>query len=175
MKLHIPRDVFDNPTPPRLILCQTNREKIGELPAYDIQLTAKWNAYSELSFTINRMYNDILTGETKVHPLFDLAEGLRKVYVEGFGYFTIQDPDTEYSDNETKKLSCFSIEYETGQKYLENCCVNTGEDESVEVTYWANKFGNDYFNKDKMYKKVPSNAKYNKFIKNYCKIKIDSL
>ena len=169
MKLHIPRDVFDNPTPPRLILCQTNREKIGELPAYDIQLNAKWNSYSELSFTINRMYNDALTGETKVHPLFDLAEGLRKVYVEGFGYFVIQDPDTEYSDNETKKLSCFSIEYETGQKYLENFFVNTGEDESVEVTYWANKFGNDYFNKDKMYKKVPSNAKYNKFIKYYTK------
>lgn len=169
MKLYIPRDTFDNPTPPRLFLCQTNREKIGELPAYNTQLQAKWNSYSELSFTINRMYNDALTGETKVHPLFDLAEGLRKVYVEGFGYFVIQDPDTEYSDNETKNLSCFSIEYETGQKYLENFFVNTGEDESVEVTYWANKFGNDYFNKDKMYKKVPSNAKYNKFIKYYTK------
>lgn len=169
MKLHIPRDVFDNPTPPRLILCQTNREKIGELPAYDIQLNAKWNAYSELSFTINRMYNDILTGETKVHPLFDLAEGLRKVYVEGFGYFTIQDPDTEYSDNETKKLSCFSIEYETGQKYLENFFVNTGEDESVEVTYWANKLGNDYFNKDKMYEKVTNNDEYDEFRKYYTK------
>lgn len=169
MKLHIPRDVFDNPTPPRLILCQTNREKIGELPAYDIQLNAKWNAYSELSFTINRMYNDILTGETKVHPLFDLAEGLRKVYVEGFGYFTIQDPDTEYSDNETKKLSCFSIEYETGQKYLDNFFINTGEDESVEVTYWASKLGNDYFNKDKMYEKVTNNDEYDEFRKYYTK------
>ena len=79
MKLHIPRDMFDNPIPPRLFLCQTNREKIGELPAYDTQLDAKWNSYSELSFTINRMYNDVITGETKVHPLFDLAEGLRKV------------------------------------------------------------------------------------------------
>lgn len=154
MKLHIPRDMFDNPTPPRLILCQTNREKIGELPAYDIQLNAKWNAYSELSFTINRMYNDIITGETKVHPLFDLAEGLRKVYVEGFGYFTIQDPDTDYSDNETKKLSCFSIEYETGQKYLENFFINTGEEDSVEVIYHASTLGNDYFNKDKMYTEV---------------------
>lgn len=172
MKLHIPRDVFDNPTPPRLILCQTNREKIGELPAYDIQLEAKWNAYSELSFTINRMYNDILTGETKVHPLFDLAEGLRKVYVEGFGYFTIQDPDTDYSDNETKKLSCFSIEYETGQKYLENFFINTGEDNSVEVTYHATTLGNDYFNKDRLYTKVnvdtdtfKANMKY--YIKSY--------
>lgn len=154
MKLYIPRDTFDNPTPPRLFLCQTNREKIGELPAYNTQLQAKWNSYSELSFTINRMYNDALTGETKVHPLFDLAEGLRKVYVEGFGYFTIQDPDTDYSDNETKKLSCFSIEYETGQKYLENFFINTGEEDSVEVTYHASTLGNDYFNKDKMYTEV---------------------
>lgn len=173
MKLHIPRDMFDNPTPPRLFLCQTNREKIGELPAYDTQLDAKWNSYSELSFTINRMYNDVITGETKVHPLFDLAEGLRKVYVEGFGYFVIQDPDTDYSDNETKKLSCFSIEYETGQKYLENFFINTGEEDSVEVTYHASTLGNDYFNKDKMYTEVtdvkPENFDIDKkyYIKSY--------
>lgn len=154
MKLHIPRDMFDNPTLPRLFLCQTNKEKIGELPAYDTQLEAKWNSYSELSFTINRMYNDVITGETKVHPLFDLAEGLRKVYVEGFGYFVIQDPDIDYSDNETKKLKCFSIEYETGQKYLENFFINTGEEDSVEVTYYASQFGNNYFNQDELYKQV---------------------
>lgn len=167
MKLHIPRDVFDNPTPPRLILCQTNKEKIGELPAYDVQLNAKWNAYSELSFTINRMYNDILTGETKVHPLFDLAEGLRKVYVEGFGYFVIQDPDLEYSDNETKKFSCFSIEYETGQKYLENFFVNTGEEDSIEVIYYTNTLGKDYFNMDKMYTKVTDTDKFDEYEQYY--------
>ena len=144
MKLRIPKDIFDNPQPPRLFLCNTGKKIIGELPSYEVSLDAKWNAYTELSFSIDRRYADVLTGEMITHPLFDKAEGLRKVYVENIGYFVIQDPDTIYADKDSKTLSCFSSEYETGSKYLENFRINTGEVDSREVTYLASIYGENY-------------------------------
>ena len=153
MLLTIPKDMFDNYKPPQIILCNTDKEAIGEIPAYDVSLDAKWNTYSELSFSMDRNYVDVLTGETKEHPLFEKIEGLRKIYLHNMGYFVIQDPDTTLSDNDTKVVNCFSSEYETGQKYLENFFINTGEDTSVEVTYYASQFGEDYYNQDNLYKK----------------------
>lgn len=144
MQLRIPKDYFDNPCPPRVFLCNTAKKRIGELPVYETELNGKWNAYSELSFSIDRMYTDILTGETKVHPLFDKVEGLRQVYVENMGYFIIQDPDATYSDSDTKTVTCFSSEYSTGSKYLENFRVNTGDVDSKEVTYLASLYGENY-------------------------------
>ena len=144
MKLRIPKDIFDNPQPPRLFLCTTGKKIIGELPSYEVSLDAKWNAYAELSFSIDRSYIDVLTGEYKINPLFDKAEGLRKVYVENIGYFVIQDPDTIYADKDSKTLSCFSSEYEAGSKYLENFRINTGEVDSKEVTYLASIHGENY-------------------------------
>lgn len=144
MKLRIPKDYFDNPTPPRLFLCTTGKKIIGELPAYDTGLNASWNKYSELKFSIDRQYTDVITGETIINSLFDKAEGLRKVYAENMGYFTIQDPDTTYSDKDTKTLSCFSSEHETSVKYLENFRINTGEVDSAEVMYLENIYGAGY-------------------------------
>ena len=144
MKLFIPKDVFDNPVPPRLFLCTTGKKIIGELPSYDVTIDAKWGAYAELSFSIDRQYVDMLTGESKVHPLFDKAEGLRRVYVENIGYFVIQDPDENYSDKDSKTLSNFSIEYEAGNKYLENFRINTGDVDSAEVSYLASIYGESY-------------------------------
>ena len=144
MKLFIPKDVFDNPSPPRLFLCTTGKKIIGELPSYEVSLDAKWGAYAELSFSIDRQYVDMLTGETKIHPCFDKAEGLRKVYVENIGYFVIQDPDANYSDKDSKTLSNFSSEYETGSKYLENFRVNTGDVDSKEVIALESVYGYNY-------------------------------
>ena len=154
MIVSIPKDMFDNPTPPQILLCQTDKTVIGELPAYACQLDGKWNTYSEMSFTIDRHYVDLITGETKVHPLFDMAEGLRKVWVKGVGYFIIQDPDNTYADIETKTLSLFSSEYETGQKYLENFYINTGHEDSKEVIYHTDQLGADYFSQDTLYKEA---------------------
>ena len=123
MQLRIPKDYFENPCPPRIFLCNTAKKRMGELPVYETELDGKWNAYSELTFSVDRLYTDILTGESKVHPLFDKVEGLRQVYVENMGYFIIQDPDATYSDSDTKTVTCFSSEYATGSKYLENCCM----------------------------------------------------
>jgi hypothetical protein len=170
MKLFIDKDFFDNPKPPRLFLCTTGKKIIGELPSYDESLDGKWGSYSEASFSIDRQYVDVLTGETKVHPLFDKAEGLRKVYMENIGYFVIQDPDTIYGENDTKTISCFSSEYETANKYLENFRVNTGELDSKEVITLESIYGYNYtIDKDNLYTKASGefDPYESYYIKNY--------
>jgi hypothetical protein len=155
MKLFIPKDMFKNPKPPRLFLCTTDKRVIGELPSYDESLDGKWGSYSEASFSIDRQYVDVLTGEIKVNPTFDKAEGLRKMYMEGVGYFVIQDPDTTYGEKDSKTISCFSSEYETANKYLENFRVNTGEIDSKEVIALESIYGYNYtIDKDNLYQKV---------------------
>ena len=155
MKLFIPKDMFDNPKPPRLFLCTTGKKIINELPSYDESLDGKWASYSTASFAIDRQYVDVLTGEVKVHPTFDKAEGLRKVYMENIGYFVIQDPDSTYGEKDSKTLSCFSSEYETANKYLENFRVNTGEIDSKEVIALESVYGYNYtIDKDNLYKKA---------------------
>ena len=156
MKLFIPKDMFDNPKPPRLFLCTTGKKIIQELPSYDESLDGKWGSYSETSFSIDRQYVDVLTGEVKIHPTFDKAEGLRKVYIENIGYFIIQDPDTTYGEKDSKTLSCFSSEYETANKYLENFRVNTGEIDSKEVIALESIYGYNYtIDSDNLYQKAP--------------------
>ena len=153
MKLFIDRDFFDNPKPPRIFLCTTGKKIIQELPSYEESLDGKWGSYSEASFSIDRQYVDVLTGEVKIHPAFDKVEGLRKVYMENIGYFVIQDPDTTYGEKDTKTLSCFSSEYETANKYLENFRVNTGEIDSKEVIYLESLYGYNYtIDSDNLYK-----------------------
>ena len=168
MKLFIPKDIFDNMHPPRLFLCNTGKKIIGELPAYDVRLDAKWNAYAELSFSIDRQYVDVLTGELVINPLFDQSEGLRMVYVENIGYFVIQDPDSSFSDKDSKTLSAFSSEYSCGAKYLENFYINTGEVDSKEVLYNESIYGTDY-TMDQLYKKASGsfNAYEKYYIKDY--------
>lgn len=172
MKLFIPKDIFNNPTPPRLFLCTTGGKRIGELHNYETSLTGKWHAYSELNFSIDKTYTDVLTGETKINPLFDKTEGLRKVLVENMGYFIIQDPDTAIGDKDTKSLSCFSSEYACGQKYLDNFYINTGDITSKEVIYEQNKYGEDV-KPDNMYK-LASASKYDANEKYYTRVYTDN-
>ena len=173
MRLSIPSDQFNNPKPPRLFLCTTGKKKMGELKAYDIAVDGKWNSYGTLSFGLDRKYVDIITGNTVIDPLFDKAEGLRKVYAENIGYFVIQDPDSIYSDRESKTLSCFSSEYETANKYLENFRVNTGEIDSVEVMYNETVHGYDYaIDSSKFYK--PASGGYDSYESYYIKQETDA-
>ena len=167
MELKIPRDYFQNPVQPEIYLCTTNKKIISEVPAYDVSLVAKWNAYSELTFSIDRTYVDMLNGGTKVHPAFDKAEGLRMVYIKNMGYFLIQDPDYTSSDKDTKTLTCFSSEYTTGSKYLEEFRINTGDVDSKEVIYESNKYGSDA-KADDMYR-LAQYDKYDKDTAYYCR------
>ena len=155
MRVTIPKDYFDgNPTPPTIYLCNTSKRVLGELPAYDRHGSFKWNSYSEIQFSVDREYVDVLTGETKVHPLFDKIESPRNVYVKNIGYFSLQDVDTSHGDKDSKTVTAFSLEYSTlGTKYLTNFKINKGEVDSREVTYLASIYGEDYsLSSDNLYK-----------------------
>lgn len=154
MKLSIPKDYFDgSPTPPRLFLCTPSGKIINELIATGVNLHAKWNSYSELSFETPMRYVDVLTGETKIHPMYSKVESPRQVYAENIGFFILQDIDDTSGDNDIKSITAFSLEYAVANKYLTSFYINTGEVGSKEVTYNENNYGLDYSSdKDSFYK-----------------------
>ena len=135
--MRLPKDILTgNMTKPRLFLCETDKTKICELETISMSGSFKFNAYSELTFTVARTYTNMITGETQVNPFYNKIEALRLVYLEGFGYFEIQDPEI-VSDGirEVKNVTTYSLEYTLSQKYLEEFYVNTGEVNSIEVLY----------------------------------------
>ena len=153
MKLNIPKDQLLNPIPPRIFLCNTSRKVIGQLPATSASINAKWRQYSESSFEIQRTYIDMITGETKIHPLYDKVESPRNCLIENYGLFCLQDIDDTSNDNDIKSVSAFSLEYATSNKYLTNWHINTGEIDSKEVLYNETEFGIDYStDRDSFYK-----------------------
>ena len=144
MKLFIPKDYFSgNPVPPRAFLCTTGDKRIGELQISDLSGDFKWNTYSQIDFVTHRTYTDVLTGEVIIDPLFDKIEAPRTIYLEGFGFFVIQDVDTSYGEKDEVQVSCFSKEYSAGQKYLNTFVINKGTEESKEVIYAADQYGSN--------------------------------
>lgn len=144
MRLNIPKDYFLNPTAPSVFLCTQSGKRMGELQVYSTSLNAKWNAYATFNFETNRTYVDMITGETKVHPLFDKIEGPRTVLVNDYGYFVIQDDNTVYSTGDSKSISAFSIDYNLSSRFVNSFHVNTGEVDSFEVMYELDKYGSGY-------------------------------
>ena len=144
MRLNIPRDYFSNPITPSVFLCTQSGKRMGELQVYGTSLNAKWNAYSTFNFQTNRTYVDMITGETKVHPLFDKIEGPRTILVDQYGGFVIQDDNTIYNTDGSKIISAFSIEYNLSSRFVNSFHVNTGEVDSFEVMYELDKYGSGY-------------------------------
>lgn len=135
IELKLPFDILSqNYTKPRLFLCEVDKTKICQLETTEMSGNFKFNAYSELTFTVGRTYMNIITGETQVNPYYDKIEALRLVYLEGFGYFEIQDPEI-ISDGirEVKNITAYGYEYTLSQKYLEEFYVNTGKAEDIGV------------------------------------------
>lgn len=131
----LPYDILSqNYIKPRLFLCEVDKKRICELETIELKGSFKFNAYSELTFTVPRTYTNMITGKTDINPYYDKIEALRLVYLEGFGYFEIQDPEI-ISDGirEVKNITAYSLEYRLSQKYLEDFYINTGETNSVEV------------------------------------------
>lgn len=125
----LPKDLLsESYIKPKVILCQTNKEKICQLDVTELNGTFKFNSYSEISFNVASIYHDLISGETKSTPYYDYIEGLRLVYLEGFGYFQLQDPEL-YSDGikEYKQINAYSLEYALSQRYLETFIINMGD------------------------------------------------
>ncbi|MBQ8570285.1 MAG: hypothetical protein IJ444_02105 [Kiritimatiellae bacterium] len=140
--MRLPFDLLSqNYVRPRLYLCEVNKDIICELDPISMSGSFKFNAYSELTFTIGRTYTNMITGETQINPFYDRLEALRLVYLQGFGYFEIQDPEIVSNGiREVKNITAYSLEYTLSQKYLEDFNINTGENTSVEVIY-SNEHG----------------------------------
>ena len=121
-------------TKPHLFLCETDKTKICELQTIEMSGTFKFNAYNELQFSIGRTYTNIITGKTEVNPFYDKIEALRLVYLSGFGYFEIQEPEIVSDGIEEKKnVTAYGLEYSLAQKYIDGMYVNTGDNNSIEV------------------------------------------
>lgn len=127
--MQLPRDLLSETYQvPDVILCQTNKEKICKLNAINLEGTFKFNSYSEISFDVPSVYCDLNSGETKPTPYYDYVEGLRLVYLKGFGYFQLQDPEINGNGiQEYKHINAYSLEYALSQRYLENFVVNPAE------------------------------------------------
>ncbi|HAU84324.1 MAG TPA: hypothetical protein DCW90_02070 [Lachnospiraceae bacterium] len=132
--MQLPKDLLSGSyRAPNVFLCQTDKEKIGQLNVSGLEGTFKWNSYSDISFEIGRTYTDLVTGENKVNPYYDLVQGLRMIYLEGFGYFQIQDPEIEGDGiQEIKSVNAYSGEYELSQKYLDTFIINQGTTGSID-------------------------------------------
>ena len=134
--MRLPKDILNAGlyTKPNFFLCHTDKEKIGRLETTETKGSFKFNSLSEISFEVARVYNDIISGETRVNPYYDKIEALRLIEVEGFGYFELQGPEL-ISDGIQEKKSCtaYSLEYTLAQKYLEKFYVNRGTTDSIEV------------------------------------------
>jgi hypothetical protein len=125
----LPKDLLsESYRKPKVILCQTNKDKICQLDVTGLTGTFKFNGYSEISFNVASIYHDLITGEQKRTPYYDYIEGLRLVYLDGFGYFQLQNPEL-YSDGiqEYKQVNAYSLEYTLSQKYLETFIINKGD------------------------------------------------
>lgn len=162
--MRLPQNLFDGDVSVQVILCQPDKTRIGEILPYDKKGTLKFNSYSEISLTIDRYYNDLITGETKVNPYYDLIESPRIIELRGIGHFVIQDGNESISDSETKSITAFSLEHSTGQKYLENFYVNTGEEGSVETMYHARTHSAEYAI-DVYYEKATTWDKFERYYK----------
>ena len=133
--MRLPKDLLSQTyTKPKLFLCEIDKTKICQLETVDMQGSFKFNAYSELTFTVGRTYVDTATGEIRVNPHYNKIEALRLVYLEGFGYFEIQEPEI-FSDGiqESKNITAYGLEYRLAQRYIEGIKINTGDVDSVEV------------------------------------------
>lgn len=131
--MQLPKDLLsDTYRAPNVVLCQTNKEKICKLNVTNLEGTFKFNSYSEISFDVPSIYCDIITGETNPTPYYDYVEGLRLVYLEGFGYFQLQDPEIDGNGiQEYKHINAYSLEYSLSQRYLENFTINASDVEGA--------------------------------------------
>ena len=92
---------------PEMVLCNPDKKEICMMKGLkDVQLSIKWQACCELTFTAYSSYNGIKS------EYYNKIEKGRLIHVIGFGYFVIQNYDLDF-DNKitTKSVTAYSAEY----------------------------------------------------------------
>ena len=133
----LPKDILSGTyIAPRVFLCEVDKEIICQLEATARKGTFKFNSLSEISFEVNRTYNDVITGETVVNPHYQQVEYPRQILLEGFGYFELQgSPIVADGVQERKVCTAYSSECILASKFIDSLHINTGTANSIEVAY----------------------------------------
>ena len=133
--MRLPKNILTKTaTRPRFFLCETDKSRICELNPINSSGSLKFNAYSELSFEVSRVYTDVVSGKTTVNPYYDKIEAIRLIELENWGFFELQGPELISNGiEEIKSCTAYSLEYTLSQKYLKDFYVNMGTVESLEV------------------------------------------
>lgn len=142
MSINLAKDALTgNYAKPNIYLCEVDKSIICKLETTNTRVSLKFNSYSEVSFEVARIYNNLITGETKPFPFYDKIEALRLIKVDGVGYFEIQSAEIN-SDGikESKSVTAYSLEYTLSQKYLEDL-YNDGTIGSIDSNYIDNVYG----------------------------------
>lgn len=130
-------DVFDTVKKPNVYLCQVDKEIIGALKVFNASFTDKFNDINEFSFSVSRQYIDTYGNEI-INPIYEMVQGIRIVYVEGIGYFEIQEPNINSNGiYEIKECTALSLEQDLTKKYLKTFIINQGTTASIDgVTFY---------------------------------------
>lgn len=149
MNINLAKDALTgNYVKPNIYLCEVDKSIICKLETTNTKASLKFNSYSEISFEVARIYNDLITGETKIFPFYDKIEALRLIKVDGVGYFEIQSAEIS-SDGikESKNVTAYSLEYTLTQKYLEDL-YNDGTIGSIDANYIEDVYGGSLSGKE---------------------------
>ena len=145
--MKLPRNLLNGTyRAPDILLCETDKTKIGQLNVINMRGTFKFNSYSEISFDVPRYYTDPVRGVFTTNPLYNKVEALRLVYLgDDFGYFEIQEPSiTGDGIKEIKQVTAYSLEYTLSQRYLREFVIRMGYDWSIENVTFCNDSDHDH-------------------------------
>jgi hypothetical protein len=125
MAIKIRFDLAGNPEPPTIILANRNGNKLGQLKINtdSIELSDKLNDASEISFTINKYVNGVIT------PLWDKVVDFKLVYCKEWdAWFEIRVELDEKTET-VKTVFCTHLgQAELSQLVLYNVEINTEQD-----------------------------------------------
>jgi len=112
--MQVSYDIFSRLEKPALTLCNPDKTEIYSLSmAYDVEYTPRFNAVSEISFTIPKNVNGI---ELSVYNYIVVK---RLIKVEGIGYFEIiKAPEDTNGGVDIKNVIAISIEFKMSKKRL---------------------------------------------------------
>ena len=133
-------DKYKRPIAPKIFLGTPNNKIICQLDGVDansFDYIPKFTNTHEISFDINRSYSyKNIDGKTieKESNAFKLIGLFLRIYVEGFGWFIIDPPDSNNDGTKEKySITAQSAEIEFQQHNLVNFKTNQGTTDSYEM------------------------------------------
>lgn len=125
MAINIKFDLINNPEPPTLILANRNGNKLGQLDVNpdSVELIAKFNEASEISFTVNKYVNG------KITNLWDKILDFKLVYCKEWDTWFEAKVELDEATESVKTVFCTQLgQAELSQIMLYDIEINTEAD-----------------------------------------------